>query len=788
MSDLSSLSKIATLWSSYFPNDHFSSENSKVPAINAFNTFFESTGHEILQRGYDHSLSNNKSKSIYFSVKQLCAIVPFTDFLELLKNKPMEVIGCVGIAISLVIRSKLASVTDIDSSVDAYHPRFVQFTSNTLYSELKSSIVGQLVSIRGYAIKVSPCKPLIEGSMFKCAKCKNDIFVPFEDGVYNPPLMCHAEVSRNNKCKNKVLEIIRSSAFASDYQRLKLQEEDLLTEEETARLPRTFDVELRGDLINKCIPGDIVNVIGIVSTMSVESKSSYNKDSGIHQLYIIANSVTRVSKASKSSSTIDDVESIYSSDKRENNDKINYSESQLQWIRGIASANSCFGLLIASLCPTIFGHELVKAGIVLALFGGTNSSDASNNKDTAFKIRSDIHVLIVGDPGLGKSQMLRAAANIAPRAVFVCGNTATAVGLTVSIVKEKGKHGDMAIEAGALVLADKGICCIDELDKMQCDPHALLEAMEQQAVHIAKSGMVTSLRSRTTVLAAANPSDGHYNRRKTVCENLKMAAALLSRFDLVFILLDRPDANHDRLISEHIMRTHSLANSNTDDSANKNPTSLSSIFAAKDTITRDSSDGNIQSLSQRLRNEAGMYANHTLSNEIFRSYIEYAKTFCFPKLTKSAAKVLQKLYLTMRAQSSLGNSIPVTTRNLESLIRLAQARARLDLREEVTVNDANDVVQLLQESLLDAFTTETGEMEFSSRKGGISTAKSIKSLIKLMTREAAIKGSNIFSKYEISEYVNKLKLDKDVDTLIESMRTECYLLLKGPKLYGLNTV
>jgi DNA helicase MCM8 len=119
---------------------------------------------------------------------------------------------------------------------------------------------------------------------------------------------------------------------------------------------------------------------------------------------------------------------------------------------------------------------------------------------------------------------------------------------------------------------------------------------------------------------------------------------------------------------------------------------------------------------------------------------------------------------------------------------LAQARARLELREEVTVNDANDVVQLLQESLLDAFTTETGEMEFSSRKGGISTAKSIKSLIKLMTREAAIKGSNIFSKYEISEYVSKLKLDKDVDTLIESMRTECYLLLKGPKLYGLNTV
>lgn len=215
------------------------------------------------------------------------------------------------------------------------------------------------------------------------------------------------------------------------------------------------------------------------------------------------------------------------------------------------------------MCPGIFGHELVKAGLLLGLLGGARpSSEDSGDAQVAtgrpvgteFSIRSDVHVLIVGDPGLGKSQLLRAAAALAPRAVFVCGNTTTTAGLTVAVSREGGGRGDMAIEAGALVLADRGVCCIDELDKISCDPHALLEAMEQQQISIAKSGVVTSLRSRCAILAAANPVGGHYNRRKTVSENLKIAAALLSRFDLVFILLDKPDIGHDRMISEHIMK------------------------------------------------------------------------------------------------------------------------------------------------------------------------------------------------------------------------------------------
>lgn len=178
--------------------------------------------------------------------------------------------------------------------------------------------------------------------------------------------------------------------------------------------------------------------------------------------------------------------------------------------------------LVSSLCPLIFGHELVKLGLLLGLFGGTPRDAYVGKHDEAtgstFSTRSDIHVLVVGDPGLGKSQLLRAATAVAPKAVFVCGNTATTAGLTVSLSRDTGggRGGDVCIEAGALVLADRGVCCIDELDKMTCDPHSMLEAMEQQQISVAKSGVVTSLKSRATILAAANPVGGHYNRNKSV--------------------------------------------------------------------------------------------------------------------------------------------------------------------------------------------------------------------------------------------------------------------------------
>lgn len=340
-----------------------------------------------------------------------------------------------------------------------------------------------------------------------------------------------------------------------------------------------------------------------------------------------------------------------------------------------------------------------------------------------------------------------------------------------------------------------------------------------------------------------------------VCENLKMNAALLSRFgkavdvvtpvvtqpfghllgshaDLIFILLDRPDESHDRLISEHIMQSHAASGTGIGSSSSAGKRGRES-WEAEGAMGVGQSAEDVASftLQQRLRwkirealrspacsawrrspGVSPVDASGAVKVDVMRRYIEYAKQYVHPHLTPGAAKVLQRLYLTMRAEASAGQSIPVTTRHLESLIRLSQARARIDLREEVrpsllkpdsptvnppihvysidanqvTAEDAQDVVQLLQESLLDVYTSENGAID-AGRKGGISLAKQVKALVKVMTRESTMRGSNMFSRQDIATLCQRLALDKEVDALIDVMRTECYLLLKGPRMYQLQT-
>jgi DNA helicase MCM8 len=252
-----------------------------------------------------------------------------------------------------------------------------------------------------------------------------------------------------------------------------------------------------------------------------------------------------------------------------------------------------------------------------------------------------------------------------------------------------------------------------------------------------------------------------------VCENLKTPAALLSRFDLVFIVVDRPDEAHDRLISEHIMRTHRIAHQphgseatththmpGTDNAQRASHGHGHLPLAAMDGCgDGDGEEAHQRTLSQRLRWVGATVsdAGAVVPAHVLRRYIEYAQATCHPTLSGQAAKILQKLYLTMRSESSLGNSLPVTTRHLESLIRLSQARARAELRDEVTAADASDVVQLLQESLLDAFTTEVGTMDFKGRKGGFSLAKQVKALVAALTKESNLRGSALFHKREIGK-------------------------------------
>lgn len=739
------------LWRVYFPRDKFHPNDKRVSAVSMFLHFLLTEGRQFI---IDADIRHQDF--IIIDTNKLADSLPFEDLKATLKVRPYEVIGCMGMAIGIIANSQSGHRK---SSVIPICPRFVNIGPPTSFGDLRSSSIGQLVCLRGYVVRITACRPLVEECIFKCSKCLEETTTRFEDGMFVPPTQCSTD-----KCRNKYLDLQRHSAITTDYQRLKIQEgtdDDSTGDTDTARIPRSFEVEARGSLVDVCVSGDLVEIVGTVKAMQTETPRwtargrGGGRESGLHQLYLHANSITRV----KSGDSGGQIASCGSSD-----DCSATLPSSLPSRISIASRGGV-GLLVASLCPSIFGQELVKFGLLLSLFGGTSRPEVDGPRT-----RSDVHVLVVGDPGLGKSQLLRATSAVAHRSVYVCANTATAAGLTVSVTREN--RGEMVIEAGALVLADRGVCCIDELDKMTCDSHALLEAMEQQQISIAKSGVVTALKSRTAVIAAANPVGGHYNRKKSVCENLKMAAALLSRFDLVFVLLDRPDEGRDRLVSEHIMRMHKGA------AAGPSQRYGSQADSDMDSVT----------LTQRLRRLSG--GQDPLPTALLRQYVAHARETCRPSLSAAAAKVLQRLYLSMRAQASSGGAIPVTTRHLESLIRLAQARAKLELRDEVTESDARDVADLLQEALLDANTNETGVLD-TGRRGGMSMAKQVKALVQALNREADMKGSNMFAKADIQTLSARLGVGSsgivDLDGVLDVMRTEGFLLLRGPKLFQLQT-
>ncbi|XP_011706084.1 PREDICTED: DNA helicase MCM8-like, partial [Wasmannia auropunctata] len=410
-------------------------------------------------------------------------------------------------------------------------------------------------------------------------------------------------------------------------------------------------------------------------------------------------------------------------------------------IQDIYKTPNLFALLVHSLCPNIYGHEIVKAGLILSLFGG-NAKRA--------QLRDDIHILLVGDPGLGKSQMLQACARISTKGVYICGNSSTSSGLTVTLTKETGSN-DFALEPGALVLADQGCCCIDEFDKMCSQHQALLESMEQQSITVAKSGIICSLPARISILAAANPIGGQYDNSKTITENLHISQPILSRFDLIFLLLDKPDEHFDNLLCKHIMTVHSS-------NANSNEEVTKLVFHNECALRKK--------LMLPLSTEI-------IPQPILRNYISYAREYVKPKLSVEAAAVLQNYYLELRAKNKQFGSIPIFNRQLEAMIRLTEARAKLELRMEATESDALDVLDILQYSMTD--TTDCCIMPLHSDTK--LTNKKIKTFIKILEKKVNTDKKQIFSVKDLETLaISENILITDFTVLILKLNEEGILL------------
>jgi DNA helicase MCM8 len=743
-------------WYHYFPGERYDLDENDDKELNGFNRnnfIIAMMNHFSSNRGTIYNLKQvGRDFVLHINLRDVEKNYPKIHIQ--LEKSPKLTISCLGVAAHRVFFGETAA--------SPINVRLFNFYEPTQIKHLKASSIGRFVQIKGTVIRVSNIKPVVTQMKFTCAKCKAKQHIFLNDGKFVTPTKC-----LNLLCKSKIFLPDRSSAITVDWQKIRIQEiiENDYSQHEAGRIPRTVEIELTKDMVETCVPGDQVTVSGIVKVISTDQHAERYANSrsakALYFLYIDGNSLSNNKEIQKG-----------------HMDLTQFSLKDLKFIQDISQENDLFHLIVNSLCPAIFGHEIVKAGLCLGLFGGVQKYTNEKEKLT---IRGDPHILVVGDPGLGKSQLLTAVSHVAPRGVYVCGNTTSTSGLTVTVVRD-ASTGDYSLEAGALVLADQGTCCIDEFDKMKHEHEALLEAMEQQSISIAKAGIVCNLPARCSVIAAANPAGGHYNRAKTVSENLKISPALLSRFDLIFILLDRSDTSRDELLSEHVMKLHSGRN-DASIAAEKllenqmytqyNKAKMDALMRRQTGQSATQLDGGLlsRSLAKYLRPNDRFVP---MPPRLLRKYIAYARKYVHPKLTVEAKSVLREYYLKLRQQYHTSDSTPITTRQLESLIRLAQARARIELRDRVSRQDAEDVIDIMKESLYDVFMDEAGNVDLS-RSTGYSKVKGLKAFISKLQQVSSINGKEIFTLDELRTYADTVGLS-DKYEVIDKANHHGYLL------------
>jgi replicative DNA helicase Mcm len=497
--------------------------------------------------------------------------------------------------------------------------RIVRLLETAQLRKLGSQHIGKLVMIEGIVVRSTPVRPMVMQAVFRCKRCGEITAVNQAGPFLRAPFVC-----TNPSCRAKgPFDFIQEETTFIDSQELRVQErpEDL----PPGQLPRSLNIKLIGsEIVDVARPGDHVSIVGIVRAVAPTVPRVGKLRTFV--LHLDANSIEVLGK---------EPEMVLPSPEEE---KKILELAKDPWIhRKITN----------SIAPSIYGYDHVKESIMYLLFGGVPKSLPD------VTIRGELNVLLIGDPGTAKSQLLQYVARIAPRGLYTSGRGTTAAGLTAAVLREKG--GGMTLEAGALVLADKGIACIDEMDKMRPEDRvAIHEAMEQHTVSVAKGGIVATLNARTAILAAANPALGRYEPHRTVAENISLPVTILSRFDLIFVLRDEPNKEADSKMSEHILEIHRKG--------------LSPV-------------------------------EPPIPLELLRKYISYAKAIK-PALTKEALQRLKDFYMAMRSASETeGSPVAITARQLESLVRTTEARARSALRKEILAEDAEAAIAIMRRSL-----------------------------------------------------------------------------------------
>uniref|UniRef100_A0A3Q2DS89 DNA replication licensing factor MCM3 n=1 Tax=Cyprinodon variegatus TaxID=28743 RepID=A0A3Q2DS89_CYPVA len=534
---------------------------------------------------------------------------------------------------------------------------------------LTSRLLGSMVCVEGIITKCSLVRPKVVRSVHYCPATKKTMERKYTDMTSLDAFPSSAIYPTKDE-ENNPLETEFGLSIYKDHQTITVQE--MPEKAPAGQLPRSVDIILDNDLVDVVKPGDRVQVVGTYRCLPGK-KGGFT--SGTFRTIMIACHVKQMSKEVSRSFSADDVAKIR-----------NFSRIH----------SKVFDQLARSLAPSIHGHEYIKKAILCMLLGGVEKV-----LENGTRIRGDINVLLIGDPSVAKSQLLRYVLHTAPRAIPTTGRGSSGVGLTAAVTTDQ-ETGERRLEAGAMVLADRGVVCIDEFDKMSdMDRTAIHEVMEQGRVTIAKAGIHARLNARCSVLAAANPVYGRYDQYKTPMENIGLQDSLLSRFDLLFIMLDQMDPEHDREISDHVLRMHRYRDPREQDGAAMPLGGSVDVLATEDpdAAAEDHEELQIYEKHNNLLHGSRKKKDKILSKEFMRKYIHIAKMIT-PVLTEEAANHIAEEYSRLRSQEQVAADIartsPVTARTLETLIRLSTAHAKARMSKAVELEDTEVAVELVQ--------------------------------------------------------------------------------------------
>ena len=543
--------------------------------------------------------------------------------------------------------------------------RFTNLPKKTAIRNIRSDHINKFISVEGILRKITEVRPRVIEAVFKCP-AGHFMTKKQKYGKFIEPEGCATD-----GCSFKKVELIAKRSKFVDSQKLRVQEspEGLRGGEQ----PQTLDVDVTDDLSNTAAPGDRVIINGILRSMQ---RIVRGEKSTVFDIFLECNSIEIAEK---------EFEEVEIDEQSENE------------IKKLSADPMIYRMITHSIAPTIYGNEDVKEAIALQLFGGI----AKDMPDQS-RLRGDIHVLLIGDPGIAKSQLLRYVVKLAPRAIYTSGQSSTSAGLTATAVKDEFGDGRWTLEAGALVLADMGVAAVDEMDKMEKGDRASLhEAMEQQTISVAKAGITATLKSRCALLGAANPKYGRFDMYGDISDQINMPASLLSRFDLIFIMTDQPEQKRDLAIAEHILKAHSVGEL---------------IAQHKKTPIPGVTD---EYIKQQL-----LPVMPDIDPVLFRKYVAYAKRSCFPILSLEAKEALVSYYLKLRGIAAPNKPVPVTARQLEALVRLAEASARIRLTNTICLDDAKRVIHIVDTCLRQiAYDAKTGNFDIDKVVTGISKEK-----------------------------------------------------------------